>query len=214
MLLIDVHRAGRHHPGAQPGRIVGLLVEALLSAGRVRVVAGTGEDTPAPPSGWEVLPVPPGGDGPCPEPRPYDPAELPRLIEQPAFLARTPREDLLDAMAVCWPAGVPAGTLAEDIHHLERLGVEPGPADTDEWISWLHLHLHLLLTGRGHPERALELVAPGGTYLIDDLLPLPDWPAEHTAAVRRIVGHLTEHPALRTVRLAWSTGLLMAVRTA
>ncbi|WP_030262737.1 O-methyltransferase [Streptomyces sp. NRRL B-24484] len=65
-----------------------------------------------------------------------------------------------------------------------------------------------------HLERALEMVAPGGTYLIDDLLPLPDWPAEHTAAVARIVAHLTEHPDFRTVRLAWSTGLLMAVRTA
>ncbi|GAA1123698.1 MULTISPECIES: O-methyltransferase [Kitasatospora] len=65
-----------------------------------------------------------------------------------------------------------------------------------------------------HLERALDLVAPGGTYLIDDLLPLPDWPAEHTAAVDRLVGHLTGRPDFRTVRLAWSTGLLMAVRTA
>ncbi|WP_431678089.1 O-methyltransferase [Kitasatospora sp. KL5] len=65
-----------------------------------------------------------------------------------------------------------------------------------------------------HLERALELVAPGGTYLIDDLLPLPDWPAEHTAAVRRIIRYLMDRQDFRTVRLAWSTGLLMAVRTA
>ncbi|PBC71964.1 putative O-methyltransferase YrrM [Streptomyces sp. TLI_235] len=65
-----------------------------------------------------------------------------------------------------------------------------------------------------HLERALELVAPGGGYLIDDLLPLPDWPAEHTAAVRRLVDHLTDRKDFRTVRLAWSTGLLMAVRVA
>ncbi|MEV8093975.1 hypothetical protein [Kitasatospora sp. NPDC085879] len=65
-----------------------------------------------------------------------------------------------------------------------------------------------------HLERALELVAPGGGYLIDDLLPLPAWPAEHAAAVRRLVDHLTDRKDFRTVRLAWSTGLLMAVRVA
>ncbi|MEV6207719.1 hypothetical protein [Kitasatospora sp. NPDC051914] len=40
------------------------------------------------------------------------------------------------------------------------------------------------------------------------------WPAEHTAAVRRIIDDLTDRQDFRTVRLAWSTGLLMAVRTA
>ncbi|MGW2843107.1 O-methyltransferase [Streptomyces sp. NPDC001493] len=64
-----------------------------------------------------------------------------------------------------------------------------------------------------HLERALDLVAPGGIYLIDDLLPRRDWPGEHTAAVHRLVAELEAREDFRCVRLAWSSGLLMAVRT-
>ncbi|MFJ6085348.1 O-methyltransferase [Streptomyces sp. NPDC092369] len=63
-----------------------------------------------------------------------------------------------------------------------------------------------------HLERALDLVAPGGTYLIDDLLPQPDWPQAHKDAVKRLVGEVEGRPDLRSVRLAWSSGLVMAVR--
>jgi len=63
-----------------------------------------------------------------------------------------------------------------------------------------------------HLERALELVAPGGTYLIDDLLPQPDWPETHVAAVKRLLAELEGRPDFRSVRLAWSSGLVMAVR--
>jgi predicted O-methyltransferase YrrM len=64
-----------------------------------------------------------------------------------------------------------------------------------------------------HLERALELVAPGGTYLIDDLLPQPGWPDGHLASVEGLIADLTGRPDLRTVRLTWASGLLMAVRT-
>ncbi|MDX3540759.1 class I SAM-dependent methyltransferase [Streptomyces sp. MB09-01] len=64
-----------------------------------------------------------------------------------------------------------------------------------------------------HLERALALVAPGGTYLIDDLLPQPAWPEGHGASVRRLLAELEERPDFRTVRMAWTSGLLMAVRT-
>ncbi|NYI06365.1 O-methyltransferase [Allostreptomyces psammosilenae] len=65
-----------------------------------------------------------------------------------------------------------------------------------------------------HLDRALDLVAPGGTYLIDDLTPQADWPPEHAASVRSLLEHLEERKDFRSVRLAWSSGLLMAVRTA
>lgn len=65
-----------------------------------------------------------------------------------------------------------------------------------------------------HLERALELVAPGGTYLIDDLLPQPGWPQDHTASVERLLAELDAREDFRCVRLAWASGLLMAVRAA
>ncbi|MGT2526141.1 O-methyltransferase [Streptomyces nojiriensis] len=65
-----------------------------------------------------------------------------------------------------------------------------------------------------HLERALELVAPGGTYLIDDLFPQPGRPEGHDASVRRLLAELDEREDFRCVRMAWASGLLMAVRAA
>ncbi|MDD9378091.1 class I SAM-dependent methyltransferase [Streptomyces sp. ZAF1911] len=65
-----------------------------------------------------------------------------------------------------------------------------------------------------HLDRALELVAPGGTYLIDDLLPQPGWPQDHTTSVEHLLIELDARKDFRCVRLAWASGLLMAVRTA
>ncbi|MFB7512763.1 O-methyltransferase [Streptomyces sp. NPDC056144] len=65
-----------------------------------------------------------------------------------------------------------------------------------------------------HLDRALDLVAPGGTYLIDDLLPQPGWPEGHEVSVKRLLAELDTREDFRCVRLAWATGVLMAVRTA
>lgn len=63
-----------------------------------------------------------------------------------------------------------------------------------------------------HLDRVLALVAPGGTYLIDDLVAQPGWPEGHEASVRRLLAELDGRDDFRCVRLAWSSGLLMAVR--
>ncbi|MEV6015643.1 class I SAM-dependent methyltransferase [Streptomyces sp. NPDC051997] len=65
-----------------------------------------------------------------------------------------------------------------------------------------------------HLDQALELVAPGGIYLIDDLFPQPGWPEGHEASVKRLLAELDEREDFRCVRMAWASGLLMAVRTA
>ncbi|MFI6895874.1 O-methyltransferase [Streptomyces sp. NPDC050256] len=65
-----------------------------------------------------------------------------------------------------------------------------------------------------HLGEALRLVAPGGTYLIDDLDPRPDWPEGHEASVERLLADLEEREDFRSVRMAWASGLLMAVRSA
>jgi hypothetical protein len=50
--------------------------------------------------------------------------------------------------------------------------------------------------------------------MIDDLLPQPDWPTSHTSAVKHLLAELEGRPDFRSVRLAWSSGLVMAVRAA
>ncbi|WP_328551533.1 O-methyltransferase [Streptomyces sp. NBC_00358] len=65
-----------------------------------------------------------------------------------------------------------------------------------------------------HLERALALVAVGGTYVIDDLDPRPDWPEDHAGAVERLLAELEGREDFRSVRMAWASGLLLAVRSA
>jgi predicted O-methyltransferase YrrM len=64
-----------------------------------------------------------------------------------------------------------------------------------------------------HLDQALELVAQGGTYLIDDLFPQDSWPEGHGDSVKRLLAELDERHDFRSVRLGWASGLLMAVRT-
>lgn len=64
-----------------------------------------------------------------------------------------------------------------------------------------------------HLETALGLVAPGGTYLIDDLFPQPGWPPSHEASVERLLSALDARRDFHCVRMAWASGLLMAVRS-
>jgi predicted O-methyltransferase YrrM len=65
-----------------------------------------------------------------------------------------------------------------------------------------------------HLEEALQLVTLGGTYLIDDLDPQPGWQEEHGASVKRLLTDLEEREDFRSVRIAWASGLFMAVRSA
>jgi hypothetical protein len=60
----------------------------------------------------------------------------------------------------------------------------------------------------------LSLLAPGGLYVIDDLLPQPSWPAEHGPKVPPLIAALENHACLRCTRLAWATGLIIAARRA
>lgn len=59
---------------------------------------------------------------------------------------------------------------------------------------------------------ALSLLKPGGFYVIDDLLPQPNWPAEHAPKVPRLVQTLFERDDLVICSMSWSSGLLLAVK--
>ena len=63
-----------------------------------------------------------------------------------------------------------------------------------------------------HLDRALELLRPGGLYVIDDLLPQPNWPEGHAAKIPPLVADLQSRPQFSTVRLDWASGLMLVVR--
>ena len=58
----------------------------------------------------------------------------------------------------------------------------------------------------------LGLLKPGGLYIVDDLLPQPNWPPNHGASVEQLVADLQDRVDLWITQLEWSSGLLVAVK--
>jgi predicted O-methyltransferase YrrM len=65
-----------------------------------------------------------------------------------------------------------------------------------------------------HLDEALALLRPGGIYVIDDLLPQPNWPEGHAAKVPLLVDDLERRGEFTTVRMAWASGLMLVVKRA
>jgi predicted O-methyltransferase YrrM len=62
-----------------------------------------------------------------------------------------------------------------------------------------------------HLDEALSLLASGAFYVIDDLLPQPNWPEGHAPKVPKLIKTLEERKELHITKLDWSTGILIAV---
>lgn len=62
-------------------------------------------------------------------------------------------------------------------------------------------------------EAALGLLAHGGLYVIDDLAPQPNCEVGHECRIEPLVTEIEHTAGLTCVRLAWSTGLLIAVKS-
>ena len=63
-------------------------------------------------------------------------------------------------------------------------------------------------------DEALSLLRPGGIYVIDDLLPQPNWPEGHAPKVPALIDDIEGRAEFVTVRLAWASGLMLVVRRA
>jgi predicted O-methyltransferase YrrM len=63
-----------------------------------------------------------------------------------------------------------------------------------------------------HLELALRLLRPGGIYIVDDLLPQKSWPDGHEAKIPGFIEQLESQRDFISVRLAWASGLMIAVR--
>lgn len=59
---------------------------------------------------------------------------------------------------------------------------------------------------------ALNLIAPGGMYVIDDMLPQPNWPEGHAAKVQILMDQLAQWPHLKLCSLPWSCGVVIATK--
>lgn len=61
-------------------------------------------------------------------------------------------------------------------------------------------------------DETLAFLKKGGMYVVDDLLPQPNWPEGHKEKVDALLIELTQRQDLQTTALDWSTGILIATK--
>jgi predicted O-methyltransferase YrrM len=61
-------------------------------------------------------------------------------------------------------------------------------------------------------DEALALVKPGGFYVIDDMLPQPNWPEGHAEKVPVLMERLFTDARFHAVPLEWASGMVLLVR--
>lgn len=58
----------------------------------------------------------------------------------------------------------------------------------------------------------LDIIAVGGFYVIDDMLPQPNWPLGHQENVDNLIDYLENRADLVLTKMNWSTGIIIAVK--
>jgi predicted O-methyltransferase YrrM len=59
-------------------------------------------------------------------------------------------------------------------------------------------------------EEILEMLNPGGFYILDDMLPQSNWPEGHQEKALKLLNILSERPDLTLTSQCWATGIIIA----
>jgi predicted O-methyltransferase YrrM len=65
-----------------------------------------------------------------------------------------------------------------------------------------------------HLDEALALLKPGGLYVIDDMLPQPNWPPGHDVKATNLIAMLEQRTDLTITKMNWASGLILATKKA
>ena len=90
--------------------------------------------------------------------------------------------------------------------------------DAGEWIENNDSNKFDLIFADAWPgkyanlDATLNRLKPGGIYVLDDMLPQPNWPNGHDKKVDALVSYLEKREGLQLVKLAWSTGIMLVVK--
>ena len=90
--------------------------------------------------------------------------------------------------------------------------------DAYEWIKNYHGSKFDFIFADAMPgkydlsEETIDLLNHGGLYIIDDMLPQPNWPAGHDENVKNLIDNLEKRNDLVITKLNWSTGIIIAVK--
>jgi hypothetical protein len=63
-------------------------------------------------------------------------------------------------------------------------------------------------------EETIALVKEGGFYVIDDMLPQPNWPEGHAERVEQFISALEKRNDLALTKMNWSTGIIIVTKVA
>jgi len=97
--------------------------------------------------------------------------------------------------------------------------IELVTADGGEWIkdnSQLRFDFIFADTWHGKYillDETLSMLNPAGFYIIDDMLPQPNWPEGHDQKASKLLDYLDERKDLALTKLKWSSGLVICVKT-
>ncbi len=61
-------------------------------------------------------------------------------------------------------------------------------------------------------EDTLAMLNKGGLYIIDDMLPQPNWPDGHAEKVTLLITDLENNSDLSITKMIWATGIIIAVK--
>lgn len=61
-------------------------------------------------------------------------------------------------------------------------------------------------------DETLTMLKPGGLYVIDDMLPQPNWPEGHAAKAEALIEILENRTDLHLTKMNWSTGVILMAK--
>ena len=56
------------------------------------------------------------------------------------------------------------------------------------------------------------MINKGGLYIVDDMLPQPNWPEGHQEKAVKFVEYLESRSDLFVIKQHWATGIIIAVK--
>jgi predicted O-methyltransferase YrrM len=59
-------------------------------------------------------------------------------------------------------------------------------------------------------DEVLDMLNPGGLYVLDDMLPQSNWPEGHQEKAQKLLDTLSERPDLNLTKQCWATGIVIA----
>ncbi|HSF54343.1 MAG TPA: class I SAM-dependent methyltransferase [Algoriphagus sp.] len=90
--------------------------------------------------------------------------------------------------------------------------------DGEDWInSNLAKRFDLIFADTWHGkylmlDPILEMLKPGGFYIVDDMNPQPNWPEGHAEKAEKFIEKLNSSKFLALTKMNWSTGIILATR--